>query len=119
MMTPAQIAEMIVKSLDNKKGQDIKLLKTGGITGALRICAVAEACGVECMTGCMLESKLAVTAASHLCCGKSIVTMADLDGPSLCAVDPFVGGPVFDGGVIRMSDKPGLGIEEVPAVNWQ
>ena len=32
MMTPAQIAEMIVKSLDNKKGQDIKLLKTGGIT---------------------------------------------------------------------------------------
>ena len=32
MLTPAQIAENIVKALDSKKGQDIKLLKTGGIT---------------------------------------------------------------------------------------
>ena len=32
MMTPAEIAENIVKALDDKKGKDIKLLKTGGLT---------------------------------------------------------------------------------------
>jgi len=97
---------------------NIKLMKTGGIWQALKVCAVAESYGVSCMTGCMLESKLAVTAAAHLCCGKSIVTMADLDGPSLCAVDPFVGGPVFDEAKVTMTNEPGLGITEVPVTDW-
>lgn len=98
---------------------NIKLMKTGGIYEALRICAVAESFHVQCMVGCMLESKLAVSAGVHLAAARGIITKADLDGPGLCRIDPYVGGPVFDGGVIRMSDKPGLGIEEVPAVNWQ
>ena len=97
---------------------NIKLMKTGGIWQALKLCGIAESYGVKCMTGCMLESKLAVTAASHLCAGQSIVTMADLDGPSLCAVDPFVGGPVFDAATVTMTDAPGLGIEQVPVSEW-
>ena len=97
---------------------NIKLMKTGGIWQALKICGIAESYGVKCMTGCMLESKLAVTAASHLCAGQSIVTMADLDGPSLCAVDPFVGGPHFDGATVTMTDAPGLGITEIPVSQW-
>jgi len=32
MLTPKEIAELIVKALDNKKAQDIKLLKTHSIT---------------------------------------------------------------------------------------
>jgi ribosome-associated protein len=32
MLTSAQVAENIVKALDDKKGQDIKLLKTDGLT---------------------------------------------------------------------------------------
>lgn len=94
---------------------NIKLMKTGGIYEALKICAAAEAYGIECMIGCMLESKIAVSAAAHLAAGKCIITRADLDGPSLCAVDPYIGGPVFDGPVIRMNDTPGLGITDVPA----
>lgn len=97
---------------------NIKLMKTGGIWQALKLCGIAESYGVKCMTGCMLESKLAVTAAAHLCAGQSIVTMADLDGPSLCAVDPFEGGPVFDGASITMTDAPGLGITTVPVEDW-
>ena len=97
---------------------NIKLMKTGGIWQALKLCGIAESYGVKCMTGCMLESKLAVTAASHLCAGQSIVSMADLDGPSLCAVDPFVGGPVFDAATVTMTDAPGLGIEQVPVSEW-
>lgn len=32
MLTPAQIAEQIVKALEDKKARDIKVLKTGGLT---------------------------------------------------------------------------------------
>ncbi|MCI8407041.1 MAG: dipeptide epimerase [Oscillospiraceae bacterium] len=88
---------------------NIKLMKTGGIYGALQICAIAESCGVECMIGCMLESKLAVSAAAHLAGAKGVITRADLDGPSLCREDPYEGGPVFQGGQISLGDAPGLG----------
>lgn len=88
---------------------NIKLMKTGGIYGALQVCAIAESCGVECMIGCMLESKLAVTAAAHLAGAKAVVTRADLDGPSLCREDPYDGGPMFEGGQICLGSEPGLG----------
>ena len=52
----------------------------------------------------MLESRLSVAAAAHLAAGQKIVTRADLDGPSLCAIDPYAGGPEFEGAVIRMTD---------------
>lgn len=94
---------------------NIKLMKTGGIYEALKICAIAESFGVECMIGCMLESKIAVSAAAHLAAGKGIITRADLDGPSLCKMDPYLGGPVFDGPRIRMNEDPGMGISGVPA----
>ena len=98
---------------------NIKLMKTGGIHEALRICAIAESFHVECMVGCMLESKLAVSAGAHLAAARGVITKADLDGPGLCKIDPYEGGPIFDGGVIRMSDAPGLGITSVPTANWQ
>lgn len=93
---------------------NIKLMKTGGIYEALKICGIAESFGVECMTGCMLESKLAVSAASHLAAAKHIITRNDLDGPALCREDPYEGGPVFDGARIVMPENSGIGIVNVP-----
>lgn len=93
---------------------NIKLMKTGGIYEALKICAVAESFGVECMIGCMLESKIAVSAAAHLAAAKSVITRADLDGPSLCREDPYTGGPVYTGSRILMNDTYGMGITAVP-----
>ena len=66
------------------------------------------------MIGCMLESKIAVSAAAHLAAARSVVTRADLDGPSLCSEDPYTGGPVFEGSRILMNEAPGLGITAVP-----
>ena len=60
---------------------NIKLMKTGGIYEAQKICALAESYGVECMIGCMLESKIAVSAAAHLAAARGVITRADLDGP--------------------------------------
>ena len=93
---------------------NIKLMKTGGIYEALKICAMAETYGVECMTGCMLESKIAVSAAAHLAAGKGVITRADLDGPSLCRTDPYEGGPVYKANKIIMTDDYGIGIKKVP-----
>ena len=89
---------------------NIKLMKCGGLTNALRIAAAAEVYGVECMIGCMLEAKVAVNAAVELACARSIITRVDLDGPVLCSVDPVVGGAQFDEKVITVSDAPGMGI---------
>ena len=97
---------------------NIKLMKTGGIWQALKICDVAEIYGVECMIGCMLESRLSVAAAAHLAAGRSIITRADLDGPSLCAADPYTGGPQFLESTITMSGDPGVGVNHIPCPSW-
>ena len=107
-MDAIKIMEMRAADLVN-----IKLMKTGGIYNALKICSAAETYGIECMIGCMLESKLSVTAAAHLAGAKKIITRVDLDGPALCDGDPVIGGAVFDEAVIRLQDAPGLGISRI------
>lgn len=89
---------------------NIKLMKSAGIYGALKICSIAQIYGVECMMGCMLESKLAVSAAAHLAAGQKVITKVDLDGPSLCCTDPYKGGPEYEGSQIRMNQTDGIGI---------
>ena len=92
---------------------NIKLMKCGGLTNALRIASAAEVCGVECMIGCMLEAKIAVNAAVELACARSVITKVDLDGPVLCSVDPVEGGAQFDERIITVSDAPGMGIRGI------
>lgn len=92
---------------------NIKLMKTGGLYNALKICSLGEIYGVECMVGCMLEAKVSVTAAVHLACAKSIITKIDLDGPVLCKEDPVNGGAIFNESKIILTDEPGLGIKSI------
>lgn len=98
---------------------NIKLMKTGGLHNALRICSIAEVYGVECMIGCMLESKISVTAAVHLAAAKSIITKIDLDGPVLCKEDPIEGGAVFNDYKITLNDDPGFGFKEIHGVIYK
>ncbi|WP_448100427.1 dipeptide epimerase [Luteibacter jiangsuensis] len=93
---------------------NIKLMKTGGISNAIRIADIAGLYGVECMIGCMLESSISVAAAVHVAVAKSdVITKVDLDGPSLCAYDPVDGGVNFNESEISISEAPGLGIREI------
>jgi L-alanine-DL-glutamate epimerase-like enolase superfamily enzyme len=69
------------------------------------------------MLGCMLESKVGITAAASLAAGKKIVTRADLDAAVLLAEDPIVGGVSFVKNEIILSEAPGLGITDVKG--WQ
>ena len=92
---------------------NIKLMKTGGIYHALKICAMAESAHMECMIGCMMESKISVTAAAHLAMAKRIITKIDLDAPILCKKDPIKGGVIYKKDQITLSDEPGLGLKKV------
>ena len=96
---------------------NIKLMKAGGLHNAVKIAHFAETMGVQCMMGCMLESKVGITAAASLAAGKRIVTRADLDAAVLLAEDPVVGGVSFDKNQLILSEAPGLGITEV--LGWQ
>lgn len=98
---------------------NIKLMKTGGIHNALRICDLAKENGVECMAGCMLESAVSVSAAAHLAAARGVITMCDLDGPSLCAQNPYQGGPVYDGPKIYLPETPGIGISGKMPVRFE
>lgn len=93
---------------------NIKLMKTGGISNAVRIADLCGMHGVDCMIGCMLESSIGVAAAVHLAVAKAdVITKVDLDGPSLCRFDPVAGGVIFNHSEISVTDAPGLGITSI------
>lgn len=92
---------------------NLKLIKTGGIYNAIKICDLAEAYGVECMLGCTTESKISITAAASLACAKKNITKVDLDGSSLCKIDPFKGGAIIENDNIKMNEHIGLGFEKI------
>jgi L-Ala-D/L-Glu epimerase len=88
-------------------GLNVKLMKCGGIGEALDMIAVARAAGLRLMLGCMVESAVGITAAAHIA---SLVDYCDLDGNLLVSNDPFLG-VRGAGGIIALSDSPGLGVK--------
>lgn len=93
---------------------NIKLMKTGGISNAIRIADICAMYGVECMIGCMIEGSISVAAAVHVAVAKaSVITKVDLDGPSLCEYDPVEGGVDFNESEITIGEGPGLGIRSI------
>ena len=63
---------------------NIKLDKTGGLTGALHAAREARAAGLGLMTGCMVSSSLSIAPAFHIAAKSDFV---DLDGPLWLADD--------------------------------
>jgi L-Ala-D/L-Glu epimerase len=101
-------AEDIPKIADGYDGVVIKLDKTGGILGAMRMIQVAKAYRMKTMLGCMISSSVSITAAAHL---SPLVDYADLDGNLLIANDPFRGVTVKNGKLI-LPNRPGLGLSK-------
>jgi L-alanine-DL-glutamate epimerase-like enolase superfamily enzyme len=67
---------------------NVKLVKTGGITGAHAALTAARAQGLKTMIGCMVESSVLITAAAHLA---ELADYLDIDGNLLVTNDPFLG----------------------------
>jgi L-alanine-DL-glutamate epimerase-like enolase superfamily enzyme len=93
---------------------NIKLMKTGGISGALQILALADVAGKPCMLGSMLESSISVAAAAHLAAAfPQTIRYLDLDGPTLSSFDPVSGGTRFEGPRMTLNQSSGLGIQAI------
>lgn len=90
---------------------NIKLMKCGGIYKANKINDISETAGIECMLGCMLESKLALTAAASFIASKRNVTRADIDSIMHIKENEIKGGIIIDKGIVHLPDSPGLGVE--------
>ena len=93
---------------------NIKLMKTGGISNAIKIADIAGIYGVKCMMGCMLESAIGAAAAAHIALAKSsVITRIDLDAPSLGKYNPVESGVTFKNSEITIATGAGLGITNI------
>lgn len=90
---------------------NIKLMKSAGLYKAEKINAIAESAGLHCMVGCMLESKIGITAGASLVAAKKNITEADMDS-FMHIKDPGIkGGLSIEKGIITLPEAPGLGID--------
>ncbi len=103
---PVRTARDITRLADCVDGVNIKVMKAGGLREALGMIAVARAHGLQVMLGCMIETSVGVTAASHLA---PLVDWADLDGNLTVTNDPFLGMRIERGHLV-IPDGPGLGV---------
>jgi len=95
---------------------NIKLMKAGGMTNSVRIAHIAAAANIFCMVGCMLETRLGLTAGAHVVASQRNIIFADLDACMDHTVDPIVGGmKVSKAGEITLPEFPGLGVDVDPA----
>jgi L-alanine-DL-glutamate epimerase-like enolase superfamily enzyme len=88
-------------------GINLKLMKAGGLTEAMRMIQIAKACGLKIMFGCYSDSSLANTAMSHLA---PLADYLDLDSHLNLIDDPFAGATLEEGRLLP-NDLPGLGVK--------
>jgi len=90
-------------------GINIKLMKCTGMREANKMIALARACDLKLMVGCMTETSCAISAAAQL---SPQMDFADLDGNLLISNDQFVGAKLVDGRVV-LNNEPGIGVRKL------
>jgi L-alanine-DL-glutamate epimerase-like enolase superfamily enzyme len=88
-------------------GVNIKLVKAGGITPALRMIQKAKSLGMKTMVGCMTESSVGISAIAHIA---PLLDYVDMDGAMLLSKDPARGVRVFPEKVL-FPEGSGIGAE--------
>ena len=86
-------------------GVNLKLMKCGGITEAIRILNVAKSHGLKTMIGCMSESSVSISAGAAI---TGIIDYVDLDSHYNLDPDPSEGASMING-VTMNSSLPGHG----------
>ena len=86
-------------------GINIKLVKCGGLTPALRMIATAKKLGMKVMVGCMTESSVGISAIAHLL---PMLDYVDMDGALLLSNDPAEGVEIVFG-KISFANRNGTG----------
>ncbi|HEX3624599.1 MAG TPA: dipeptide epimerase [Verrucomicrobiae bacterium] len=69
-------------------GVNVKLVKTGGLSMAYETLQAARKAGLKTMIGCMIETSVLISAATHLA---ELTDHLDVDGNILITNDPYLG----------------------------
>lgn len=88
-------------------GINIKLMKCGGITPALRMIEDAKSNGLLLMAGCMTESTVGISGLAQIA---PLLDYLDADGALLLSLD-IADGVAFDFGKIVYPGQPGTGVK--------
>lgn len=92
----------IGRCVDCYHAVNVKLVKTGGISGAYDALRAARKAGLKTMIGCMIESSILISAAAHLA---ELTDYLDIDGNLLITNDPYRGASGTHG-AISFRDAP-------------
>jgi len=107
--------ESIISEFDIKKcvghfhGVNIKLMKCGGYTPALRMIKEAKTLGLKVMVGCMTESSVGIASIGQL---SPFLDYVDMDGALLITND-IAAGPQFIDGKTILPTGSGIGIDRL------
>lgn len=83
-------------------GVNVKLIKTGGISGAFEALKAAKEAGLQRMIGCMIESSVLISAGAHLA---ELADHLDIDTNLLLTNDPFIGATA-ELGMVSFANTP-------------
>jgi len=86
---------------------NIKLMKCGGLSPAMRLARTAKHAGVETMVGCMGDVGISVAAAAHLAC---CIEPRQVDLDSHLNIEQICNGPDVVRGSVVLPDMPGIGV---------
>jgi muconate cycloisomerase len=90
----------------------LKVTKSAGLLGTMAIARIAEAAGLGCYVGCMIETSLGTAAYLQVAVAATPVTWGcELFGPLLLAGDVVQQPVQYADGCILALDAPGLGVE--------
>jgi L-Ala-D/L-Glu epimerase len=100
-------AKDVAQAVECFHGVNVKLVKTGGISGGFEALSAARKAGLKTMLGCMIESSILISAAAHLA---ELCDYLDLDGNILITNDPYIGASAEKGMVTfaKAPEKYGL-----------
>jgi muconate cycloisomerase len=94
----------------------LKLTKAGGPLATMKTAAIAEAAGIPCYGGCMLETSVGTAAYLHTFVAiHGIRAGCELFGPLLLKDDLVTEPLLYHDGAIHLHEGPGFGVEIDPA----
>jgi len=99
------ISADVIKCVKHFHGVNIKLMKCGGLTPAIKMIREATSLGLKTMIGCMTESTVGISAIAHIA---PLVDYADLDGALLIKND-IATGVTISNGTIQFTKTKGSG----------
>ena len=100
-----RFSDDVAKYYQYVDGVNLKLMKCGGITEALKILNVAKAHGLKTMIGCMSESSVSISAGASI---TGIIDYVDLDSHYNLDPDPSEGSSMVNG-ITMTNSMPGHG----------